>query len=254
MFGANFLYLMKIRRATYHQNVNNKDFIKSLALLCYLKNKFPSSAIPDYTLGKIHRLTGLHSVTCKKRINTLKSLGFAKIATTKSGKTLLILNNISSKHQQRNIDLNCVVFDTVKSVEQSLYALYIVEVQNRKEYVKQTIYEAHNSYSLKKLKEAKKRCRSYRDEFVDNGLSYKGIAKRLKISLQKALSIVSFATKFEFIVKIKRQIQQYCRDAVRRFEYAKNDVMKFTFCTRNNLYVVLANQYKVGERLKTTIG
>lgn len=244
---------MKIRRKTYYSNIKNKDFIKSLAFMCFLKNKFPSSVVPDFTLDKVHKITGLHSETCKKRIKTLKRLGYAEVLTSKNGRTMLKLNNLSSKHQHRNIDLNCVVFDSVKSVEKSLYAIYIGEIQKHKDYVRQTIYEAHNSYKLKKLKEAKKRCRKWGDNFVDNGISYKGIAKRLKISLQKALSIVSFATEFDFLIKIKRQFQLFCRDAVRRFEYATKDLMDYTFATRSNLYCVLANQYRLGGRLQNNL-
>lgn len=243
---------MKIRRTTYYAGIKDKDFVKALSLLCYLKNEFASSVIPDYTLDKIHKITGLHSDTCKKRIKTLVRLGFVETFTTKDGRTMLKLNSVASRHNNRNIDLNCVVFDSVKSVEKSLYAIYIGEIQKHKEYVKQTIYEAHNSYDLKKLKEAKKRSCGYGDKFVDNGLSYKGIAKRLKVSLQKAFNIVSFATEFDFIVKIKRQYQLFCRDAYRRFEFCKNDFMKFMFCTKNNLYLILANQYRLGERLTTT--
>lgn len=252
-------FLMKIKRAKYlYDGVTDKDYVKALALFCFLKENFPSSAIPDYTRDKIRKITGLHSNTIKKRIALLLKLGYVQFKTSKDGAIILKLNKVASKHKERNIDLSNLVYDSVKSVEKSLYAIYIGIIIERKKYAKQVIYEAHNSYDLNKLKSAKKReaqlkgVRGSKPAFVDNGISYKGLAKRLKVSLQKAFSIVSFATEFDFVVKIKRQYQLFCRDAMNRFEFCKNDVMKFMFCTKNNLYLILANRYRMGGRLTTT--
>lgn len=250
---------MKIKRAKYlYDGVTDKDYVKALALFCFLKDRFPASAILDYTRYKIRKITGLHSNTIKKRFDLLAKIGYVQFKTAKDGTITLVLNKVASKHKERNIDLSGLVYDSVKSVEKSLYVIYIGIIIERKKYAKQVIYEAHNSYDLKKLKSAKNReaqlkgVRGSNPTFVDNGLSYKGIAKRLKVSLQKAFNIVSFAVEFDFLIKIKRQYQLFCRDAYRRFEFCKNDVMKFMFSTKNNLYLILANQYRLGERLATT--
>lgn len=248
---------MKIRRTEFYAGIRNKnhskDYIKALALFCALKETYKSSVIPNYTTDKIHKITGLHAKTINKRIDFLINLGYVEKITAKDGSVRLILNKVSAKHNNRNIDLNCVVVDSVKTIEKSLYAIYIGEIQKHKEYVRQTIYEAHNSYDLNKLKEAKKRSRGYGDKFVDNGLSYKGIAKRLFCSIYKALDVVSFAVENEFLIKIKRQYQLFCRDAIRRFEYGKNEIMNYMFATKNNLYCILANRYSLGKRLTTQL-
>lgn len=255
--GSVLYFYMKIRRTEYYSKIRNprisKDYIKSLAMFCYLKESFKASVVPNYTIDKIHNVTRLHRKTVEKRVKLLLQLGYVEIVTTAKGDVQLKLNKVAARHDNRNIDLNCVVLDSVKTIEKSLYAVYLGEIQKHKDYVRQTIYEAHNSCNLGKLKDAKKRGRGYDDKFVDNGLSYKGIAKRLNCSIQKAWEIVRFAVEYDFIVKIKRQYQMFCRDAKRRFNYCKNDVLKFMFATKNNLYCILANRYALGSRLQSQL-
>lgn len=252
-----FYTYMKMRRRTYHRIVDDTSIVKALALFCYLKQLFPASVITDYTKDKIHKLTGLHSTTIGKRIKTLLKLGYVRIENGKNGKQRLILNKIASRHKERNIDLCMLVFDSVKTVEKSLLALFIVEVERRKIYAEQVIYKAHNSYDTTELKRMKKAAQGIRGSekgFKDNGLSYKTIAKRLKISVQKAQKIVDFAVKFEFVVKIKRQFQTFCRNAFRFFEFEKEKKnCKYTFATSNNLYQILANQYRLGNRVASDV-
>ena len=252
---------MKIRRRTYHELKDDASTVKALALFCFLKRIFPSSVITNYTKDKIHKTTNLHPNTIAKRIKTLSNLGFVSLENDKNGCQRLVLNKIASHHNDRNLDLDVLVYDSIKTVEKSLLALFIVEVQRRKEYAKQVIYKAHHSFDInevKKMQRAEKCFRSFGKGFTDFGLSYKTIAKRLKISIQKAVNIVKFAVGYDFIVKIKQQLQTFCKDAYRRFEVEEemanmNNLptwkRNFTFSTKNNLYKILANRYEFGSRV-----
>lgn len=233
--------MQNFRRKLLHKMPNNAMMVKSLALALYVKKKVASSTINDFSYNKLANLTGLHINTLKKRVSYLKSIGLAKLVSGKH----LVFCSLASSSKHRNIDITKIVYDSVKDVEKCLYALFVVEIQKRKDFVKHTLQSAHNPKNIKEMKKAKEICRRYGyydKEFKDFGISYKTIAKKLGVCLQKAFSIVEYAIEHLFLAKANNFVQVYCKGIGMMQKYVENN---FTFCTQNNIYYIYANTYKV---------
>lgn len=226
---------------------DEKQFVKAFALAIFIKHKFVSSTVTNFTIDKLHKCTGLHATTIKKRLKVLLNLGFVEFSNGGNRKHLTI-KSMSSHNKSRNVDLSCIVFDSIKDIEKSLLALVIVEIQKRKDYAKQIINSAKNPKTLKECKSAKRKCRlfGYGREYIENGISYKRIAKELGVCVQKALKIVRYAVEKLFLEVFHRQRQVFLPGA----KFVEDVLPKnsFTFCTRNNKYTIFANEYKVGSR------
>lgn len=237
--------MMYIRRNIFNSVRGNANLIKALALAIYIKKHIVSSTITNYSLNKVRNRTGLAYSSIRKRIETLKQLGFIRFGG-KNNEHLTIVC-LSSKCNRRNIDLSKCVFDSVKDIEKSLTALFIVEIQKHKDFAKHTIQTAFNPEKgqLKDMKKARKLCNRYGwgKEFNEYGISYKTIAKKLGVCLQKAFEIVKFAIVNNIIVKHNHIKQLYIKGIGFAQKYCNfNDV---TFFTNNNAYKVYANSYSV---------
>jgi hypothetical protein len=120
-----------------------------------------------------------------------------------------------------------------------------VEIQKRKDFVKHTIQTAYNPKELEEMKKARKLCNryGYGKEYKEYGLSYKTIAKKLGVSIQKAFEIVKFAIVNNMIVKHNHIKQLYIKGIGFAQKYCSfNDV---TFFTTNNAYKIYANTYRI---------
>ena len=85
---------------------------------------------------------------------------------------------------------------------------------------------------------AMEKCKEY-------GISYKYIAKRLGVCLQKAFNVVKFAIEKGFLNKFNRQKQEFAYRIGCTSKYEENK--DYTFCTLNNKYTILANVYSIGS-------
>lgn len=209
----------------------------------FVKRNIKSSAIPDFSYNKLHQLTRLHVNTCKRYLRVLLNMGLAEFVG--KGNRTLVFKRISSRHERKNVSLGAIVGDTVKQIEYSLLAIFNVEIIKHKEFAKQVIATATNGHH--KVKEAKRKARDcgYGREFIDRGLSLKTIAKKLKCGLQKAQNIIKFCVKFGFLIKHRNFDQIYDPMARTVFCLFPN---KYTFATKNNLYIIKANTYTLGSR------
>lgn len=234
---------MKLRR-TILWSSRNDGLLKAVALSLFFKNRFVSSTVNNFTYNKIKSATGLHITTIKKRIDTLKKYGLVSIKNNN-----LVFLSISSSNADRNVVISCEKDTSIKDIEKLLYTAMVVEIQRKKDFVKHLLQTAHDPKKHQKLgevKRARKLCRKYgydKKEFIDNGLSYKTIAKKLCISVQKAFDIISFAVEKNIIDKVKRVQQVYFKGIGKRISYLYD--IDYTFCTSNNLYRVYANRYTV---------
>ena len=235
--------MLDVRRNIFYSARGNANLIKALALALYVKKNFVSSAITNYSINKIRNITGLSYSAIQRRINTLKQYGFIEL--TGKHKPCLVFKRIASRCKHCNIDLTKCVFSSVKDLEKSLFAMFLIEIQKRKDFAKHTIQSANNPKSLKEAKEAKKICKryGYGKEFKEYGISYKTIANKMGVCLQKAFEIVKFAITNRMIVKIKKQDQYYEKGIKFSNKYCEFD--NITFITNNNAYKIYANRYSL---------
>ena len=251
---------MKIRRSSFNDWMTNVDdsskrIVKAISLLIWVKKNYPTSCVKNFSVNILHEKTGLHYTTLKKRLETLKQMGLVEFIG--KDKRTLRFKRISATNSRNNINLDHIVFDSVKDVEKSLYAQFIVEIQIRKSFVKQVIKSYKSPKSKQEYdwaREQMKRCGIENDKFVDYGLSYKAIANKLGISIQKAMSIIKYAIWKKFIRKVKQKKQWIvtkCKGAWTAIEDLKNNQNfreGFTFAMSNCFILVKANKYVVGKR------
>lgn len=233
----------QLRRYIFYNSRGNANMIKALALAVYIKHNVVSSTITNYTTNKLRNLTGLSYSAITKRINTLKQLGFIKFVGRNNQH--LVIGNMTSHCKHRNIDLSKCVVNSVKDIEKSLYAMFMLEIQKRKDFVKHTIQSVNNPSNLEEHKKARQISKryGYDREFKEYGISYKTIAKKLGVCLQKAFEIVKFAIVNNMIVKYKHCKQLYVKGIKNAQKFCDfNDV---TFFTNNNAYKVYANTYEL---------
>lgn len=217
----------------------NKDLLKAIAMFLLIRKRLGSNIIKDYSINKLVSITGAHARTIKKRMHVLSQYGLVSI----DGKTLS-LRSVVSRHSQRNVKLGEeeMEYSSLKSVEYSLQSVLVAVIQLRKNFAKQTIRNAHGaSRSFKVVKAARDAARKfgYGFEYIERGLSYKTIAKKIGVSVKTAVEIVKFAIKRAFLSKTTHSIPTYLPSV-----YGM-EVYGYTFTTRNYGYNVLANTYTI---------
>lgn len=237
-------------RRTYIRAIRyDKGLLKALALAVYVKTNFTSSAIPHYSLNRLHILTGMHSTTLDKRIDKLMQM---QIAIWSAGGQLAI-SSLKSQCDRLNMYIEFEDCKSVKDVEKRLQTVLLLDIQSRKDFAKRMIDAAQNGTDLKEVKKAKKVCRryGYGKEYVEWGLSYKGIAKRLGVSIATAFNVVKQAISEGLIKKFHNQVQRYQQNVREAMKYMDFD---FTFCTKDNCYLILANTYSLTPQAHALCG
>ena len=221
----------------------NKELLKAIAMFLLIRKRLGSNILKDYSINKLVSLLGAHARTIKKRIHVLSQYG---LVTIKDGK--LMLRSVVSKHAKRNVKLGerKMEYSSLKNVEYSLQAILVVVVQNRKDFAKRTIRNAHGaSHDYKVVKAARDTARKfgYGFEYVEKGLSYKTIAKKLGVSIKTAVEIIKFAVKRTILKKTKHFISDY----LPKVNFMEG--LGYTFTTRNYGYKIMANSYSVASCL-----
>lgn len=231
--------MKKISRKIFNENISDADAIKALALLIFVKIKYPTSVVPNFSLYKIKKISGLHISTIRKRIETLGRMGLLTFV----GKYNQHLLFKKIRAQKSNVNISMINTSSVKSIELGLRALFLQEKVCQKNYVQQLIESGSNAKCLKDKKKADrvKAKRGYTD-FKDNGISYKYIASKLGVSLNKAVLIVDYAVKNHMVVKHKHITQYLYAKGEARKICALSENNKF-FATDNCIYSISCNTY-----------
>jgi len=219
----------------------NKELLKALAMFLLIRKRIGSNVLKDYSINKLVNLLGAHARTIKKRMHVLSQYGLVTIV----GKTL-VLRSVVSKHAKRNVKLGKMEYSTLKSVEYSLQSILVAVIQSRKDFAQRTIRYAHGaSHDYKVVKAARNAARKfgYGFEYVEKGLSYKTIAKKLGVSIKTAVEIVKFAVKHTILKKTKHFISTY----LPKVNFMEG--LGYTFTTRNYGYNIMANTYSISPSL-----
>lgn len=221
----------------------NKELLKAIALFLFIRKRLGTNILKDYSVNKLVEITGAHASTIKKRMRVLYQYGLVST----NGNTLLLCS-IVSKHAKRNIKIGQrkMEYSSLKSVEYSLQAILVVVIQSRKDFAKRTIRNAHGAshdYKTVKAARAAERKFGYGSEYVENGLSYKNIAKKLGVSVKNAVKIVKFAVKRKILKKFTHSIATY----LPKVNFMED--LGYTFTTRNYGIIILANTYSISPAL-----
>lgn len=234
---------MNILRTTYYNIITVPLLARAVAMSLFVKKHIRSSAVNNFSYNKLHILTGLHINTCKAYVKALRKHGLAEFVG--KGNSTLVFKRLHSRHGRKNVDIGEIVGDSVKEIAYQLYAIFNVEIVKHKEFAKHIIATAVNGYKHVKTAKRKARKYGYGREFIENGLALKTIAKKLKCGLQKAQNIIKFCVKYGFLNKHHNIEQIYDQQAQLRYACFPDE---YTFATKNNLYIVKANSYTLGNR------
>ncbi len=210
--------------------------LKAIAMMLLVRQRTGTNVIKNFTINKIAGITGMHAVTVRKRLHTLKDYGLVEY----QGRSL-VMRSLVSKHKNRNIRLANIAYEKVKDVERSLQALLVAIMQMRKEFAKRTIRNAHNSHDAKEVKAAQRVSRKYGwgQEYIEHGMGYQKIASTLHCCKATAVRIVKYAEKIHVLAKMKHFTRTYM-PGVNCMSLRE---LGYTFTTRNYAYVVKANTY-----------
>lgn len=234
-----------IKARIFYSAQGNAKIIKALALAIYIKKNYVSSTILNYSLNKLHQITGLSYSSLKKRMQTLKELGLIRFEGI--GNSHLVFSSLTTNNKNNRRDISKIICDSVKNIEKSLNILFVLEIQKRKDFVKHNIQVAFNptNESLKEIKKARRLCRNYGydKEYKEYGISYKTIAKKLNVGIQKAVELIKFAVKHNILEKINNYKQIFSKGIGYAQKYC--DFSDYTFCTTNNAYIIYANSYRI---------
>lgn len=234
--------MKKIGRKLYHENISDADAVKALALLIFVKIKFPSSVVANFSYYKLAKVTGIHYNTIKKRLNTLGDMELLDF----EGKYNQHLRFKRVRAKKSNVNFSRIDTTSVKTIERGLRALYLVEKVSQKNYVEQQVNLAHNGERTKQVKRAKSVCekRGYTD-FNDYGISYKYLAKKLNLSLGSTSAVVKYAVKAKLVNKHRTIKQVSYVNSKAKICLSIFDDVKGYFATKHNIYKIGCNTYSL---------
>ena len=223
---------------------------KALALYIYVKNKYPTSTITNFTYKQFTKETGLCYTALKKRIKTLDGLELLQ-RVGKDNRHLLFK---SCKKRHFNVNIGKIDLTSLRTIEDSLCALYIVLVQQRKEYVRQLLATYNywrnsdkkyipKSVNFKRLDKFVRK-RGYDDiYFTDNGLSYFYLANKLHVSYTRVSNSIKTGERQGMFTK-RTHIHVLKRPKVNgHFDYKFMPKAKNSYATDKGIYIIYANTY-----------
>lgn len=247
-YTRNRMNIKAIRRNIFIGIATDKMLVKALSLAVFIKTRYASSCIRNFSYNKLRKLSGLHDSSLKKRIAKLNEYGLIKRVGRNNEH--LVVSSIASHNNRRNVDISCIEFSTIKDIENSILAIVVVEMQKRKDYVKHILNCVLDPKSTDEYKRSKRQCRDYgyNGEYKEYGISYKRIAKEMGVCVQKAMRVVKYAVANSFLDVEHRQKQIYVKGAMTMDKYV--DSRNYTFCTKDNFYRIYANVYSLGSRFR----
>lgn len=243
-----------LRRKIHMQMIGRKEIAKAVSLSLFVKNRYKSSTINNFTYGKLSNLTGLSVTALRKRVSTLKALGYVQFIGSNSEH--LLFCSLSSKTKHRNIDISYFKFDNIRDCDRSVFASFLVEIQRKKDFAKQMIQRATVSgRTVKEIKAAKRSCKryGYDSEYREFGISMKRIARDMGVCVKTALGIVRWAVELHLIEREHCQEQKYVK-GIGKLACFLDGMTDFTFCTKDNEYYILASHYSLTPKTALSLG
>lgn len=222
---------------------------KTLAFAIFVKLKLGrSSLMQNYTINRLHTLTGISATTIKKYLPIAIRKGWVHF----NGKhnQHLVVSKLCSQTSNRNINIDRFCFDSFIEVYRSIRAFLALIIQSHKDFIKRTIQSFKDPKTWKEFKAARNIVKrlvrkglleDMHDEYKEYGLSYKRIARETGNCVKTAQKIIKYAIKHKWVYKFTHSEQHN----VPNTNYRNSEF--FTFSTRNNVYRVFANTYTLNK-------
>lgn len=231
----------------------NVELRKAVSMSLFLKECNVSSAVHDYSVNKLHLMTGLSAGVIKKRVEILVIFGLAEFVG--KNKNILVFRTLKSGTKHRNVFVKCNEFNSddkirknknaqkVKHIDDMLCIAMITEIQKHKDYAKHMIQKRENPENVKEFKDARSSCKraGWNNHYVEYGLSYKTIANKIGVGCQKAFLLIKKAISQKIMDKINNIRKVYCPGV----SHIKDMIKSYTYIYNNNVYKVSANTYVI---------
>ena len=133
----------------------------------------------------------------------------------------------------------------LKHIEKVVRQFLVVKINLNKAFAKHNQDTLNNPRNLKEFRKARRISRFYgygNKPYVENGLSYDGIAKKLGVSRKTAVKVVKSCVEDGLLTKTRNFEQIFHKGKVAK---GKERYGFFTFSTKNNAYIVHANTYSL---------
>lgn len=229
----------------------NSQLRKAVAFAVFVKAHTRNSVVKNWTVNKLHDLTGVSANAIKARIGVLKDMKL--IEEVGNSKKHLVFKSLHSNTAHRNATIKSIEFDRnknlkknayaqeIKNIENMLTTMLLVEIQRHKDFAKRIIQQRQNPCNKKEYKEAVKACNNlgYGRKFIDKGISYKYMSAKIGISLFKAQKIVKFAIENNILTKTRN----ICKRIAACGKYIDDMITNYTYIYRNWIYKNYANKY-----------
>lgn len=240
-----FLFNMKLRRRYINEAKGCPVTQKALAVAIRIKSLLKrDSTIHDFTINKLHRLTGISAKTLNRYLPILEDMGIVSFCGKDDRH--MVIGCLHSHSASRNINIDKFDFSSFRSVYYSLRAFIALSIQHRKDYIRRTIQIATDPRKGQDCKAARKtvkrlvrqgvlKCTD--GQYRESGISFRRIAKETGNCVRTAERIVDFAVLKGWVTKVRHYTQLFVKGVMYRV------IDGFTFSTRNNIYAVQPNSY-----------
>lgn len=231
----------------------NSQLRKAIAFSMFVKAHTRNSVVKDWSVNKLHDITGISANAIKDRLSVLRSMEL--IEETGLNNKHLVFKSLHSHTAHRNIIIPELTFkpnthlkknvyaQEIKNIENVLTAMLLVEIQRHKDFARQMIQQRSEPCSKKEYTEAVKTCNrfGYGRKFIEKGISYKYMAAKIGMSVCKSIQIVKLAVNCNILKKIRN----ICKRVAICSKYAEDMLTNYTYSYRNYIYKNYANKYAV---------
>ena len=238
---------MRIRRRTINECKGQPRLQKALALALFLKSKLGrSSTMRDYSVNKVHTLTGVSATTIRKYMPVLMERGWVSFCG-RNGQHLVV-GRLCSHTDGRNVCIDRFCFDSFQEVYRSLRSFLVLIMQSRKDFVRRTIQIATDPKKGQDCKAARKLVkrlvrqgvlRDAYSAYKEYGLGLKRIARETGNCVRTAQRVMKYAIDRRWVTK-KRHFERVFAPNVNFLR-----VDGYLFSTKDHIYRVKANTYEL---------
>lgn len=261
--------MKKISKIILEGVVKDSDAIKALALCVLIKNTYANSVVYNFSYYKISKIANIHQASAKKYIKKLEKMGLVE----RDGKYNQHLR-FKRVYKRFNLSISKIDTSTLKNIEMGLKATILVFLQQKKDYIHHQTFKATNDSWVQSKADAKERKSiikklleerwiddisngrnkvEYKSNFVDNGFSFNYLSSFFKMGKSTISQMLDYAVKNKMIAITKHCEQVFLQNAKEVFKFNSEKIYtdsngvskKYAFCTKNNIYFVKANTFKV---------
>ena len=106
----------------------NPKIRKAIAFSLFVKSQVVSSTVQDWTINKIHTITGVSALAIRDRLRTLRELDL--VEEIGAERKHLVFKSLKSHTSHRNASIPLVPFETNNKIKKNGKAQNIKQIEN----------------------------------------------------------------------------------------------------------------------------